>query len=83
MLVLLEELRHCLHAVETYPTGDGYFCRLLGPHALLDAIMRLPAAVRERARNVYFHTKRHPAPVVRFRYEVLFEPATGAWTVVA
>jgi len=39
--ILLEGLREDLHAVETYPTKDGYWCRLLGPHRLLDAIISL------------------------------------------
>ena len=81
LCAVLEGLRHSLHAVETYPTKDGYLCRLLGPHRLLDAILTLPNDVRARARRVLFHTKRHPTPVVRFAYEQLFNPATGSWEV--
>jgi hypothetical protein len=79
--VLLRGLRPVLHAVETYPTTGGYWCRLLGPHRLLDAIMLLPVSVRERVTTIHFHTKRHPSPVVRFAYETAFNPKTGAWTV--
>src|SRR3954462_9234239 len=43
---LLEGLRPDLHGIESYPTSDGYWCRLLGPHRLLDAIMNLPVRVR-------------------------------------
>jgi len=79
---LVEGLRSCLHAVESYPTSDGYLVRLLGPHRLLDAIMMLPSGVRSRAGMVFFHTKRHPAPRVRFAYETLFDPTT-TWEVLA
>lgn len=79
LTALLERLRVVLHAVETYPTEDGYWCRLLGPHRLLDAIMHLPAEARACLSGVHFHTKRHPSPVVRFQYESLFEPTTGTW----
>jgi hypothetical protein len=77
---LLRNLRGTLHAIETYPTGDGYWCRLLGPHQLLDALLQLPLAVRERVGGIYFHTKRHPAPMVRFAYEAVFDPTTGTWS---
>lgn len=76
---LLEGLRGVLHAVESYPTGDGYWCRLLGPHRLLDAILRLPSDVRSHLRLVFFHTKRHPTPLVRFRYETLYDTTTNGW----
>jgi hypothetical protein len=39
------------------------------------------APVREIFSGLYFHTKRHPAPMVRFRYESAFDPGTGSWTV--
>lgn len=77
--ILLRGLRASLHAVETYPASDGYWCRLLGPHRLLDDIMTLPAAVRERVARIHFHTKRHPSPLVRFAYEKLFDPTSGEW----
>lgn len=83
LTVLLTGLRGVLHAVETYPLVDGYWCRLLGPHQLLDAMIRLPERVREQCNLVYFHTKRHPSPVVRFAYERLFDPTTGAWSVTS
>jgi hypothetical protein len=81
-LVFLHRLRPVLHAIETYPTSDGYWCRLLGPHQVLDAIINLPLNIREQLSGVHFHTKRHPSPVVRFRYEELFDPATGTWKVL-
>ena len=78
LAVFLQELRSCLHAVESYPTSDGYFCRLLGPHKLLDAIItRSPIP----ASRVFFHTKRYPTPLVRFSYEKVFDPVTGSWRV--
>ena len=55
---LLETLRPVLHAIETYPTNDGHYCRLLGPHHLLDAIINLRAADRDRLSLLHFHTKR-------------------------
>jgi hypothetical protein len=76
---LLEGLRHVLHGIESYPTSDGYWCRLLGPHRLLDAIMNLPARVREQCSLVYFHTKRHPSPMVRFAYETAFDITNRSW----
>jgi hypothetical protein len=51
--------------------------RLLGPHRLLDAIIALPVQLRERCAKIYFHTKRHPAPRVRFRYEHVFDLRQG------
>ena len=72
-------LREVLHAVETYPMEDGYWCRVLGPHRLLDAIINLPPDVRECLGSVYFHTKRHPTPRVGFDYERLFDPKKGRW----
>lgn len=76
---LLEGLRSVLHAIESYPTNEGYWCRLLGPHRLLDAIMKLPALVRSHLRMVYFHTKRHPTPFVRFAYEKLYDSKNKTW----
>ncbi|MDX2154028.1 MAG: hypothetical protein SFV54_25030 [Bryobacteraceae bacterium] len=76
---ILDVLRWCLHAVESYPTTDGYWCRLLGPHRLLDAIMNLPSQVRSQCGLVYFHTKRHPTPIVRFGYEAVFDVASRTW----
>ena len=76
---LLEGLRQVLHAVESYPTSDGYWCRLLGPHRLLDAIIKLPATIRAHLRLVYFHTKRHPTPLVRFAYETLYDGKNKTW----
>jgi hypothetical protein len=76
---LLEALRGVLHAVESYPTTDGYWCRLLGPHRLLDAIINLPASIRSHLRLVFFHTKRHPTPMVRFAYETVFDSKTKTW----
>lgn len=78
---LLEGLRGVLHAVESYPTSDGYWCRLLGPHRLLDAIIRLPAMVRSHLRLVHFHTKRHPTPLVRFAYEKVFDSKAKNWVL--
>ena len=78
---LIESLRSVLHAVESYPTSDGYWCRLLGPHRLLDAIMRLPALVRSHLRLVFFHTKRHPTPLVRFAYEKLYDSKNKLWVL--
>ncbi|HEY4360276.1 MAG TPA: hypothetical protein VGN17_04885 [Bryobacteraceae bacterium] len=79
VLVFLQRLRPCLHAIETYPMEGGYWCRLLGPHRLLDAIINVPTIERERLSGVHFHTKRHPTPVVRFHYETLFDPTKGNW----
>jgi len=73
LTALLNGLRPVLHAVETYPTSEGYWCRLLGPHKVLDAIINLPENIRERLSGLHFHTKRHPAPIVRFQYETLFD----------
>lgn len=78
---LFEGLRGVLHAVESYPTADGYWCRLLGPHRLLDAIIKLPATVRSRLRLVFFHTKRHPTPLVRFAYETLYDTKHHTWVI--
>jgi hypothetical protein len=83
LLVLLEGWRSLLHAVETYPTPDGFFCRLLGPHRLIDAMLGLPESLRSRIRRLLFHTKRHPATRVRFAYDRLFNPTTGVWEVPA
>lgn len=66
---ILEELRVVLHAVESYPTSEGYFVRLLGPYQLLDAIFSLPAPIREYFSNIRFHAKRYPTPQVRYTYE--------------
>jgi hypothetical protein len=73
-------VRTSVHAIESYPTVDGYFVRLLGPHRLLDAITSLPASVRQSCTLLFFHTKRHPAARVRFAYEHLFDPKTGTWS---
>lgn len=78
---VLEKLRTFLHAVEAYPTGTGHWVRLLGPHRLLDAIANLSATARSACTGFFFHTKRHPAPRVRFAYEQLFNPKTGTWMV--
>jgi len=78
---LLSSLRRVLHAVETYPTDDGYWCRLLGPHRLLDAILGLSPEERAKLAMVHFHTKRHPTPRVRFQYERLFDPKEKRWRV--
>jgi hypothetical protein len=78
LAVLLEGLRHCLHGVETYPTANGYWCQLLGPRQLQDAIMHLPVDIRVRISRVYFHAKQ-PAPTVRFQYETLYDPVTCSW----
>ncbi len=72
-------LRGVLHAIESYPTSDGYWCRLLGPHRLLDAIIKLPGEIRTHLRLVYFHTKRHPTPLVRFAYETTYDPKNKTW----
>jgi len=66
---VLSDLRRVLHAIESYPTDEGYLVRLLGPYQLLDAIINLPVSIRERLGSVHFHTKRHPAPLVRYEYE--------------
>jgi hypothetical protein len=82
VLAVLSVLRPVLHAVESYPMSEGYWCRLLGARSLLDAIITLPQNIRERCTSVYFHTKRHPSPTVRFAYESLFDPATRTWRAV-
>ena len=48
---------------------EVHLVRLLGPYQLLDAIINLPVSIRERLGSVHFHTKRHPAPLVRYEYE--------------
>ena len=74
LATFLDGVRSSLHAFECYPTTDGYFCRLLGPHRLLDVLtdpLPFPADM------ILFHTKRSPG--VRFAYEQLFDPRSGAW----
>lgn len=79
LVALLERLRDVLGAIETYPTSDGYFCRLLGSYELIDRLMTLAPADRAALRIMCWHTKRHPGPTVRFRYEKLFAPHNGTW----
>ena len=52
--ILVEGLRSVLHAVETYPVSNGYWCRLLGPHRLLDAIMLLPSLAQSSALSMWY-----------------------------
>ncbi len=78
-LRLLTGLRRFLHAIETYPTVDGYFCRLLGHYDLLYALMHLPEEDRSLLRVVCVHTKRYPAPTMHFAYHDLFDPRSGTW----
>jgi hypothetical protein len=83
LLLFLGDLRSSLHAIETYPTSEGFLCRLLGPYQLFDAVLALPEHVRAQVHRLLFHRKRHPAPPVRFAYERLFNPRKGSWETTA
>lgn len=78
-VAMLESLRAHLHAIETYPTGQGFLCRLLGAHTIFHALITLPQAQRSTIAFLCCHTKRHST--VRFQYEKLFDPK-GTWRMV-
>lgn len=77
----LDCVRAHVRSVESYPTKNGYLCRMQAATSLLAALFFLPAAYQGKV-GVYLQSAQHYPYPVRFRYETLFDPLTGTWREV-